>query len=156
MDSIARRILPLPLLLTIAGTLGACAGVPMATPQENAIGKRFEPPPADKGAIYLYREGLLGAAVPVNVTVGGGVNIALGPDTWVRLEGDPGPLEVRCAGDSGAGRRVDVAPGETRYVEVAYRIGLITPGCSVAEVSPNQGQSAVSRGKRAVASGTPQ
>ena len=85
-----------------------------------------------------------------------GVNIALAPDTWVRLEGDPGPLEVRCAGDSGAGRRIDVAAGETRYVEVAYRMGLISPGCSVAEVSPNQGQMAVSRGTRAVAGGTPQ
>ena len=156
MVSTARHILTLPLLLILAGTLGACAAVPLATPQENAMGKRFEPPPADKGALYVYRQGLLGAAAPVNVTVGGGLNIALGPDTWVRLEGDPGPLEVRCAGDSSAVRRIDVAAGETRYVEVAYRIRLMSPGCSVAEVSPGQGQSAVSHGTRAVAGGAPQ
>lgn len=155
MVSTTRSILTLPLLLTLAGALGACAAVPLATPQENAIGKRFDAPPAGKGALYVYREGLLGAAAPVNVTVGGGLNIALGPDTWVRLEGDPGPLEVRCVGDSGTGRRVDVASGETRYVEVAYRMGLISPGCSVAEVSPNQGQLAVSHGTRAVAGGNP-
>lgn len=148
------------LLLSLLLALGACADVPMATPREDAIGKRFEPPPSTRGALYVYRDGLLGAAKPVNVTIGNGgggaLNVALGADTWVRLEGDPGPLDVRCADDTGAGRRVDVAPGETRYVEVAYKIGLLASGCDIAEVSPNKGQSAVSRGKRAVAGVNPQ
>ena len=142
-----------PFLLLLAA--GACAAVPMATPQEDSLGKRFEAPPQDKGALYIYREGLMGALAPVNVTIGSGagsdLNLALAPDTWVRLEGDPGPLEVRCSGDSAAGRRIEVAPGETRYVEVAYRIGLLSSGCGIAEVSPDRGQAAVSRGKRAVA-----
>ena len=156
MFSSARHALAISLLAAFSGTLGACANVPLATPEEDTLGKRFAPPPSGKGALYLYREGMLGAAAPVNVTIGGGLNVALAPDTWVRLDGDAGPLEVRCAGDSTVGRRVDVAPGETRYVEVAYRIGLMAPGCSVAEVSADMGQAAVSRGKRAVAGGNSQ
>lgn len=146
------------LVLSLALGATACADVQMATPQEDQIGKRFEPPPPDKGAVYLYRQGLLGALAPVNVVVasnGGGLNVALGPDTWVRLEGDPGPLEVRCVDDP-AGQRIDVAPGETRYVEVSYRIGLMKAGCGVGEVSQLQGQRGVANGRRAIAGGQTQ
>jgi hypothetical protein len=142
-------VLPFALLAT------ACADVQMASPQEDQLGKRFEPPPSDKGALYLYRSGLLGALKPVGVAVstnGGGLNVALAPDTWVRLEGEPGPIEVRCLDDQ-TGQRFDVGPGETRYVEVSYRIGLMSGGCGVAEVSSNQGQRGVAGGKRAIAGG---
>ena len=143
----------LPLVL-----LGACANVQMATPQEDQLGKRFAQPPPDKAALYLYREGMLGAMVPVAVTVQtqtGGLDVALSPDTWVRLEGDPGPLEVRCAKDQNIGQRIDVAPGETRYVEVSYRMSFLDAGCGVHEVTPLEGQRGVARGKRAVAGSAP-
>jgi hypothetical protein len=132
----------------------ACAEVQMATPQEDQLGKRFDPPPSDKGAVYLFRQGLLGAVVPVRVVVqapGGALDVALAPDTWVRIEGEPGPLEIRCANDQNAGQRVDVRPGEVRYVEVAYRITFGGSDCGVVEASPLAGQRAVASGKRAVA-----
>ena len=148
-----RLALILPLLLAA----GACADVRMATPQEDQLGKRFEPPPQDKAAIYLYREGILGALAPVTVQVAvpsGGLDVSLAYDTWVRLEGDPGPLEVRCAGDQ-QGMRLDIRPGETRYIEVSYRMAfkLSGGGCAVAEVSPQQGQRGVANGRRAIAGG---
>ena len=33
--------------------------------------------------------------------------------------------------------------GQTRYVEVAMRVGLLAPSCDVAEVPADQGQAAV-------------
>lgn len=151
------RHLVLPLLLLA----GACASVPMASPQEDQLGKRFEPPPPDKAAIYLYREGIMGALVPVDVTVqaahgsggGGGLDVSLVPDTWVRIQGEPGPIEVRCARDQAPGQRLDMRPGETRYVEVSYKLALWGTTCAVQEVSELTGQRGVAGGRRAVAGG---
>lgn len=142
------------LALCLLMLTSACASVQMATPAEDRLGKSFAPPPPDKGALYLYREGLMGALVPLDVVVqtpGGGLDVTLAPDTWVRLEGDPGPLEIRCAKDQNVGQRLDVRPGETRYVEVAYRMALWGTTCGVHEVSQQEGQAAVAKGRRAVA-----
>jgi len=148
-----RGYLALPVLLL----MGACATVPMATSQEDQLGKRFEPPPPDKAAIYLYREGIMGALVPVDVAVqaqGGGLDVSLAPDTWVRIQGEPGPIEVRCAKDQSVGQRFDMRPGETRYVEVSYKMTLWGSACAVQEVSELTGQRGVAGGKRAIAGGT--
>ena len=136
----------------------ACAGVQMATPQEDQLGKRFDAPPPDKSALYLFREGMMGAMVPLGVVVqtpGGALDVALASDTWVRIEGNAGPLEIRCAKDQSAGQRLDIRPGEVRYVEVSYRIAFGGNDCGVLEVSQLDGQRAVARGKRAVAGVSP-
>jgi hypothetical protein len=80
---LAALVLPLALV-------AACTSVPMATPQEDQLGKQFREPPPDKAALYLYRTGLLGALAPVNVQVatpGGGLDLALNRDYWARLDG---------------------------------------------------------------------
>ena len=131
----------------------ACAEVQMAPPGEDQFGKRFEPPPAGKGAVYIFREGMLGAMTTVDVTVqtpSGPLDVALAADTWVRLEGDPGPLEVRCSKEQNVGQRLDVRPGEMRSVEASYRVALTGATCGVREVPQLEGQRGVARGKRAV------
>jgi hypothetical protein len=150
----SRRLIAVLLPLALV----ACAEVQMATPSEDQFGKRFEPPPSEKGVLYLFREGMLGAMTTVDVTVQmptAGVDVALASDTWVRLEGDPGPIEVRCTREQNAGQRLDVRSGETRYVEVSYRLAFWGASCGVLEVSPLDGQRGVARGKRTVAGGRP-
>ena len=72
-------------------------------------------------------------------------------NTYLRLEGPPGPVEVDCkVGDKTGGGQVQIGEGRTRYVEVSMKVGLMLPGCEVAEVPPEQGQAAV-RGSRRVA-----
>jgi hypothetical protein len=101
---------------------------------------------------------MMGAMVPLGVVVqtpSGALDVALASDTWVRIEGDPGPLEIRCANDQNAGQRLDIRPGEVRYIEVSYRIAFGGSDCGVLEVSQLDGQRAVARGKRAVAGVSP-
>lgn len=140
-----RLMLSMPLLLAA----GACANVPLAAPQDDAEAKRFEAPPRDFGAMYVYRSGYMGVARPIGVSIAGGVSADLGSNTYLRLEGPPGPVYLSCRiGDQQGGREIVIEPGRTRYVEVSLKVGMVMPGCEVAEVPPDQGQAAVRNAKR--------
>ncbi len=141
-----RRLgLPSFLLLLLAG----CAGSPSAPPQADQEAKRFDRPAPDKGALYVYRSGLLGMARPIDVSLVGGSSAQLGYNTFIRVEGPPGPVEIGCKiGDKTGNGQVQVDNGQTRFVEVTMTVGLWTPGCEVAEVPPDQGQAAVRLARR--------
>jgi hypothetical protein len=91
----------------------------------------------------------LGLAMPIDVAIVGGATAQLNSHTFLRLEGPPGPVEIDCrVGSNIAARQVEIQDGQTRYVEVSIKIGLWLPGCEIAEVPPDQGQSAVLSSKR--------
>ena len=139
------KSLSLPLLFM----LGACASGPIAPPQADQEAKRFDQPAPDKGALYIYRPGWLGLAKAVDVALAGGATAQLGSNTYIRLEGPPGPVEIDCrVGDNKAGRKVEIQDGQTRNVEVSMTIGRWLPGCQIAEVPPDQGRTAVLASKR--------
>lgn len=128
---------------------GGCAQVPMADPQADQMAKAFPSPEPGKGALYVYRSGVMGFARPIDVAIVGGASAQLATSTYLRLEGPPGPVEVDCkVGDKTGGNQVQIDEGRTRYVEVSMKVGLMLPGCEVAEVAPEQGQAAVRGSKR--------
>jgi hypothetical protein len=131
--------------------LGACASAPMAPEQADQEAKRFDRPAPDKGALYIYRRGLMGVARPIDVAVAGAgaASVPLAFNTYLRLESPPGPIEVDCRiGDKTGAGHVQIAGGETRYVEVSMKVGWWTPGCEVAEVPPDQGRAAILASRR--------
>jgi len=124
--------------------------VPIAEPQADQMAKAFPTPEPGRGALYVYRSGIMGFVRPIDVQVVGGATASLGTNTYLRLEGPPGPIEVDCkVGDKTGAAQIEISEGRTRYVEVSMKIGVLLPGCQVAEVPPEQGQSAV-RGSRRV------
>ena len=85
----------------------------------------------------------------VDVAIVGGATAELAPNSYIRLEGPPGPVEVDCkVGDRTAAGQVQIADGQIRFVEVSMTMGWWTPGCEVAEVPPDKGQAAVLIAKR--------
>jgi hypothetical protein len=136
-------------LIVAALLVAGCAQVPMADPQADQMAKAFPQPQPGKGALYVYRSGVMGVARAIDVAIVGGATAQLATDTYLRLEGPPGPVEVACkVGDKTGGGQVQIDEGRTRYVEVSMKVGLMLPGCEVAEVSPQQGQAAVLRSRR--------
>lgn len=141
------RIRSLSLALMLA--VGACAGSPTAPEQADQEGKRFDQPRPESGAVYVYRSGLMGFARPIDVTVAGGATAQLGSNTYIRVDGQPGPVSIGCRiGDNTGNQQVQVQDGQTRFVEVSMTIGLLLPGCEVAEVPPDQGQAAIRAARR--------
>lgn len=140
-----RLSLPLSLLLAVA----ACAGSPSAPSQSDQDAKRFDPPPPSRGALYVYRSGIMGAMRPVDVSLAGGPSAQLGYKTFIRVDGAPGQIDIACkVGDNTTSGQVQIADGQTRFVEVSMRAGLWSPSCDVAEVSPDQAQAAIRSSRR--------
>ncbi|HSH99222.1 MAG TPA: hypothetical protein VLA02_01375 [Reyranella sp.] len=132
-------------LLLAAG----CAQAPMAEPQADQMAKAFPTPEPGRGALYVYRSGIMGFARPIDVQVVGGATASLMTNTYLRLEGPPGPIEVDCkVGDKTNATQIEISEGRTRYVEASMKIGALLPGCELGEVPPEQGQSAVRGGRR--------
>ena len=138
-------------LLAAVLLIAGCAQVPMADPQADQMGRAFPPPEPGKGALYVYRSGIMGVARPIDVAIVGGATAQLATNTYLRLEGPPGPIEIDCrVGDKTGGGQVQIDEGRIRYVEVSMTVGLMLPGCQVAEVPPEQGQRAVRASRRVV------
>ena len=143
-----RKCLTFALLLG----LGACANVPMADPQADQQAKLFDRPDGDRGAVYIYRSGLFGLARPLDVGITNGISAKLPYNTYLRVDGPPGPIEVGCAaGDYRSSTQVDIAPGRVTFVEATMTMGLLSPHCNVAAVPPDQGEAAVRASKRVAA-----
>jgi hypothetical protein len=142
---VRRLSLALPLMLATA----ACAGSPSAPPQADQQAKLFEPPQPAKGALYVYRSGLMGAMRPLDVSLAGGASAQLGYNTFIRVEGPPGQIDIACKiADNTTNGQVQIQGGQTRYVEVTMNAWGWSPNCEVAEVPPDQGQVAVRSARR--------
>lgn len=133
-----------------AAVLGACASVPMASPDADIQAKQFQPPSAGQATLYVFREGIFGAAIALNASLGPRMLGQLGPDNYFRVDLQPGDYDMRCSStENSRSTTVSVATGETRFVEVAARIGLGAARCAVFEVPEQQGRSAIAHSKRA-------
>jgi hypothetical protein len=135
--------------LLAALLLSGCAQAPMADPQADQTAKAFPPPEPGRGALYVYRTGLMGIARPIDVQIVGGRTAQLVSNSYLRLEGPPGPIQIDCkVGDKTGAQQLEIVEGRTRYVEASMKIGVLLPGCELAEVPPEQGQAAVRGSKR--------
>lgn len=125
--------------------LGACASVPMASPSDDAAGKRFDSPPAGMAALYVYRADTIGGFRTVEVTAGQRLLGDLASNTWLRVDLSPGAYDVRCKFESPAIKAVTLTQGETRYIEVGFGIGR----CLLTEVAADAAKPFIISGSRA-------
>ena len=136
-------------LIAVALLAGGCAQPQVANPQADQMAKGFPTPEPGKGALYIYRSGLMGFARPIDVQVVGGATASLPHNGYIRLEGPPGPIEIDCkVGDKTNAGQIEIGEGRTRFVEVSMKVTALMPGCEVAEVAPEQGRNAVLSGQR--------
>ena len=119
------------LTLSMVLVVGACSGSPSAPPQADQQAKQFAPPRPSQGALYVYRAGVMGALRPLDVSLAGGASAQLAYNTFIRVEGPPGPIDIACkVGDndderpsSNPGRRDALRRGldECRAVDAELR-----------------------------------
>jgi hypothetical protein len=122
----------------------------MASSDADIQAKQFQLPPAGQATLYVFREGIFGGALLLSASLGPRMLGQLGPDTYFRVDLQPGDYDARCSGAENAGSTtVRIAPGETRFVEVAARLGFGSARCAIFEVTEQQARSAIAHGKRA-------
>jgi hypothetical protein len=146
------------LILFLLWGLGACADVPLASAELDAAGKRFDPPAAGYGALYVIRDGGLTSSA-TQVSLNARKIGTLGSDTWLRIDVQPGTYVVR--GDAGnvhAATTIIISAGEYRYVTFSTNVMDLTFGGNffsllVAEQPEGSARPSILKKKRAL-SGT--
>ena len=108
----------LGILLTASLLLAGCATVPMAGTGADAEGKRFDPPPPGRSALYVYRSSMLGTESIFNIADNQQPVGALADKTWIRVDVAPGPHVANTI------RLLDLPPA----VQEMVRDGQITAG----------------------------
>ena len=122
----------------------------MAPSDADIQAKQFQPPSAGQATLYVFREGILGAAIALNASLGQRMLGQLGPDNYFRVDILPGDYDMRCSStENSRSTTVRIATGETRFVEIAPRFGFVVARCAISEVTEEQGRSAIAHGKRA-------
>ena len=99
--------------------LSGCAFVHKASEAEDAQAKAFTTRPG-KGALYIYRSELLGAALGLEVVVNG---VSVGDtsgQSFFRLDLNPGQYTIESRGDNSASLTVIVQAGRAHYVWHAF------------------------------------
>lgn len=141
---------PLLMWTLVLTLLAGCAAVPMASVDEDASAKRFEPKPG-RASIYLYRNETFGGAVAITVSLDGKVMGRTGAQTFFLWDVAPGRHEIVSHSENTSKITIDAKEGRNHYVWQEVKMGMWQPGSLLQEVGEEQGRKGVLECKRAVA-----
>jgi hypothetical protein len=134
----------------MAALLAGCAAVPMASIEDDASAKRFQPAPG-RANIYVYRNETFGGAVAITLSLDGKVMGRTGPQTFFVWDVAPGRHDIVSHSENTSKITVDAKAGRNHYVWQEVKMGMWQPGSLLQEVSEEQGRKGVLECKRAVA-----
>lgn len=124
--NVLRRILASIALLTLL-SLGGCASVPMATPQQDAAAKQFTVP-TGKSRIYLYRNENFGGAIKMTVSLDGKTMGQTGPKTFFIWDVTPGHHTIESLTENVAKLSLDTQAGQPYFVWQEVKMGMLSAG----------------------------
>jgi len=106
------------LMLVLAGALlmmGACASVPLASPEMDMKAKKMTAP-KDKALVYLYRNEAFGAALKLSVNVDGKYIGQTASKTYFMWLLPPGKHELTSVAENTSKVNLDAKAGQTYYI----------------------------------------
>jgi len=138
------RLIPLLMIFVLVG----CEAVPKASTEADQRAKRFEPPPPNLGAIYVYRPDPKSLLWGVRIAFIGGITTELSTQlpsgTFLRFESQPGLAEISCFTTALRDRHdIEVNAGQIRYFETRVYFGDFSPYCLVREVPADSAQATI-------------
>lgn len=120
----------------------ACASVPMHSKVEDQNAKQFKPS-ADKGKIYIYRNEMLGGITKIKLSLDGRSMGANAPKTFHVWEVEPGNHEVTCGAENSDNLKLNIEKGKIYYIWQEMKMGMVTAGCMLHNVTERKGQKGV-------------
>ncbi len=133
------------LFLTLSGVAvlfaSGCATVPMASATQDAALKTFAAPPADKAALYIYRNSFAGQALKKNVYVDGEFLGESANKVYFHKEVAPGQHVISTESEfSDNSLTLDVKGGINYFIRQYIKIGVFVGGANLEVVSEAEGQ----------------
>ncbi len=132
----------------IAVNLVGCASVNMGSPQQDAAAKTFKAP-ADKAAIYVYRNESMGGAVKMDVAIDGQPVGQTAAKTYLYKEVAPGKHTVESKAENTDKVEVDAKPGMLYFIWQEVKMGALYARTKLHLVSEDDGKKGVNETKLA-------
>jgi len=126
--------------------LSGCASVPMAPMDQDAEAKAFSAPPG-KGSLYIFRDEVFGAAIPMTISVNGHVIGQTAANTYFWLALDPGRYRVESLTENVSTLPVTVESGENTFVWQEVKMGMWMARSLLQEVDAERGRQGVTDSK---------
>jgi hypothetical protein len=110
-------------LLIATMALVGCANVPKGTVQQDLAAKQFTPQ-AETASLYIYRDEIFGAAVPMTVTVNNQHIGQSGPKSYFYLNVAPGQYNIESVAENTASVTLDVEAAKNYFVWQEVKMGF--------------------------------
>lgn len=132
----------------ITMNLAGCASVNMGSPQQDAAAKTFKAP-ADKAAIYIYRNETMGAAIKMDVAIDGQPLGQTAAKTYLYKEVTPGKHTIESKAESTDKLELDAKPGMLYFIWQEVKMGVMSARSKLSLVSEAEGKKGVNETKLA-------
>jgi hypothetical protein len=123
-------------------SLVGCASVPRAPADQDAQAKQFVAPPG-LSRLYIYRNEFLGTLVGLDVTVDGRAAGTTKGKTYLIADLPEGTHEIVSKGENTSTLSVQTRAGQPTFVWQEVKMGLLSAGSKLAEVSAETGRAGV-------------
>ena len=144
------QLLKRGLAVAVAAVLMGCAAVPMGSVDEDSRAKAFKPP-ADKAALYIYRNETFGAAVPMSVSVNGRNIGQTASKTYFQFNLVPGRYSIESTAENVAELKLQMEAGRNYFVWQEVKMGMWMARSQLHQVDEDTGRAGVMESKLASA-----
>jgi len=135
-------------LITIVMTLflAGCASVPMASGEQDVKAKEFATV-ADKANLYIYRNELIGAAIPMSVDINGKLVGQTAAKTYFQLLLDPGVYNLTSRAENDSMLSITLEANKNYFVWQEVKMGFLVARNQIQLVDEPTGRAGVAESK---------
>ena len=138
------RIAKLSAAALAVALLAGCASVPMTTEARDTEARTFEPPPADKAGIYIFRNTRFGSALKKTIYIDREPIGESAAKTYFYEVVEPGERRIATESEFGENDLVlQAEAGQNYYVRQYIKLGLFKGRAGLELVSEEEGQAGV-------------
>ena len=126
--------------------LSGCATVPMASTEKDSTSKQFSPVP-EKASLYIFRNEVLGAAIPLSVFVNGKNLGQTASKTYFHLSLLPGEYSIDSTAENVCTLSLELEPGQNYFVWQEMKMGMWMARCALHLMDEEKGRAGVLESK---------
>lgn len=127
--------------------VSGCATVPMDAPEKDQLSKTFTTQP-DKASLYIYRNEVFGAAIPMSVFVNGKNIGQTASKTYFHLNLLPGEYDIDSTAENACALSLSLEPSKNYFVWQEIKMGMWMARCALHHITDEEkGRSGVLESK---------
>lgn len=140
------KIVPF-LVIAMSFLVTGCASVNMASKDDSAKAKQFNPPSANNAGLYVYRNSFVGKALKKDIWVDGKCLGESAPDVFFYTEVEGGKsLKISTESEfSPNDLNLNVDSGKNYFLRQYIKMGVFVGGAGVEQVSEDQGKTDIAK-----------